>query len=644
MRKPEAIRRAFGALLTVVLALAASNGRVRADVTATPAWQLNGGITTAHLRGGLVYVGGTFTQLYSPSTTEDQFYDFVTGQVLPQCARSTTARALSGNPDGRGGLLVTMREDDAFADAGGAFTPPPGTVIVRIGDDCLWDRQFAAPAIDPDNPGDLTIGLPVRVGNVVLASNAVLGPTSFLRAQVAAYDATTGARLAFRFFDNYSEIGFLGVSATHVIARVRGGFAGAYTLGAVAPATLDLTPTLTFLADEASGARSWIRDQTLYRLRPAPVNTLEAYDLGTLAPKSGWTAPVVPGLVDMEVVGPRVFLTTGTVNGQVVAPPAAVALGTGALDPSWTPATLTRRVPDPTGLPYVPALTQLATDGQRLYVSGDFEVVAGVDRPGVAALSAATGTLEGWDPTPFLVTPLEYSRTGLLMSRPTGTNLVTRRYLAAVDRATGLTTPWNPNDASRVLLHQPTPVSAIAADDTHVYFASATTGEVRRADVVTADVDQNWRIVVSRTGGLTGTVKALAVSNGTVYMGGEFDSVSGVTIPVTARRAVAAVGTDGALRPWAPALDSLEPVTLFRAMLVAGSTVYLGGDFTSVGGQYRPGFAAVDAVTGGLTQPEMFVLGDTRIYGLATDGAQISWPGSPSARRSSAPPASRTRN
>ncbi len=117
------------------------------------------------------------------------------------------------------------------------------------------------------------------------------------------------------------------------------------------------------------------------------------------------------------------------------------------------------------------------------------------------------------------------------MSRPTGTNLVTRRYLAAVDRATGLATPWDPNDAARVLLHQPTPVSAIAADDRHVYFASATSGEVRRADVVSADVDQNWRLVVSRSGGLPGTVKALAISNGTLYLGGEFDSLSGVDLP-----------------------------------------------------------------------------------------------------------------
>ena len=179
------MRRALAAVLTLFVALATASDGVRADVSLTPAWKLNGGVTTAHLRGGVVYVGGTFTQLYTPATTQEQFYDLATGQVLTQCARSTTTRALSGTPDGAGGLLVTVQDDDAFADAAGAFTPPAGTAIVRIGDDCLWDRQFAAPGIDPSNPDDLSMGLPVRVGNVVLASNAVIGPFFFLRAQVA---------------------------------------------------------------------------------------------------------------------------------------------------------------------------------------------------------------------------------------------------------------------------------------------------------------------------------------------------------------------------------------------------------------------------------------------------------------------------
>jgi hypothetical protein len=58
-------------------------------------------------------------------------------------------------------------------------------------------------------------------------------------------------------------------------------------------------------------------------------------------------------------------------------------------------------------------------------------------------------------------------------------------------------------------------------------------------------------------------------------------------------------------------------------MLRLGNTVYLGGAFTVVNDQFRPGFAAVDAVSHELVQPGIVVLGDTRIGGLATDGARV---------------------
>ena len=209
------------------------------------------------------------------------------------------------------------------------------------------------------------------------------------------------------------------------------------------------------------------------------------------------------------------------------------------------------------------------------------------------------------------------------MSRPTGTNRVTRRYLAAIDKTTGIPTAWDPNDSGRLLLHTVSPVSAIATDGAHLYFASATTGEVQRADLGTANVDQNWRFVVSRTGGQPGSVTAMVVNGGAVYLGGEFDSVAGVGITATPRRAVAAVGADGALRPWAPALDGPAGITLLRSLLSFGSTIYMGGGFSAVNGQFRLGFAAVDAVSHVLVQPEMFVLGDTRIRGLDTDGARV---------------------
>lgn len=622
MRSRDRLRRVLsGAVLAV---LAAGAVVTRADVAPAPAWRLGGGASVALVHANTVYLGGAFTRLFAPSSSEDQFYDLLTGQPRPQCARSThAARSLGGMPDGRGGLLVVMQAGNTYADADGPFAPPAGTTIVRVAADCRWDRAFAAPSIDPGAPEDLSIGLPVVVGAFVLASNSVVDPNNFLRAQVASFDAATGARVSFQFYQGVAEIGFFGGGPQTAVARVRDSQSAVYTLGAVTPSTLALTRSQTTLADEGLGSRTWVRATTLYRSRPAPANTLEAYDIASLAPRGGWTSPEVPALTDVEVVGARLFLTGGTVNGQLVAQPAALAADTGALDATWTPPALTRRTPEPSGTVYVPTLTALATDGQRLYFSGDFERVGATDRDGVAALVVSTATLDPWDPAPRLVSPLEYTDGGLLMTRPTGTNRVTRRYLAAIDRATGVATPWDPNDAARVLMHTASPVSSMATDGVFLYFASATTGEVLRAELGSADVDQNWRVVVSRPGGLPGTLRTMVHHAGVLYLGGDFESIAGTAIAPTARHALAAVGTDGALRGWAPVLEGPPGVTLIRALLPLGATVFLAGDFTTVNNQFRLGFGAVEAVTAGLVQPELFVLGDTRIHGLATDGERV---------------------
>lgn len=625
MRTPsERLRRAAG--LGLLLGLAAlGRGTVLADVDPAPAWRLGDAIATTAIHGERIYVGGPFSQLYTPSTTEEQFYDLVTAQVRADCARSTNAsRPLGGVPDGVGGLLVPVQDGDTFADVNGPFAPPAGTTLVRVAETCLWDRPFVAPVIDPAAPDDATIGRPARVGDTVVLTNAVYVPELLqLRAQAASFDARNGARLAFRYYDGVTDIHVLGATASRVVVSLRSGFLGTYVLGAINPSTLELTQSASVLADENLAVRSWVRGDTLYRLRPAPSNALEAYDLTTLAPRLGWSAPIVPALLDLETVGGRVFLTARIVNGQTLAPPAALLAASGAIDTAWLPPALTRRVPDPGGVPYVPTLTALATDGQRLFMSGDFERVGGVDREGVAALQASGGGLDLWDPAPAVVSPIEATTTALLMSRPSGTNRITRRYLAAVDRATGALTPWNPNDPARVLLHAPTPVAALAADAQFVYFASATTGEILRAGADSADVDQTWRVVVTRADGSPGVVTSMVLANGLLYLGGTFDYITGATFAQATRRSLAAVAPNGALSDWAPQLEGPAGATLVRAILPLGPTIYLGGEFIGVNDEFRPGFAAVDALTGLLAMAETYVQGETRIHGLATDGVRV---------------------
>lgn len=88
---------------------------------------------------------------------------------------------------------------------------------------------------------------------------------------------------------------------------------------------------------------------------------------------------------------------------------------------------------------------------------------------------------------------------------------------------------------------------------------------------------------------------AIAVSPDTVYVGGQFHTVSDNKKTTLTERSnlFAANRTTGALLPWAPAVDGLV-----WSVIVVGESVYIGGDFKTVNGVARPAIAKLDAVTG----------------------------------------------
>ena len=105
--------------------------------------------------------------------------------------------------------------------ANGPFVPPGDTTIVRVRDDCQWDRGFAAPAIDPAQ-SERPHGGPARSrGRHRVRVQLDRRPDIFLRAQVAAFDAVSGARLSFQIYPDIAEIGFLGPGPQGPVARVR---------------------------------------------------------------------------------------------------------------------------------------------------------------------------------------------------------------------------------------------------------------------------------------------------------------------------------------------------------------------------------------------------------------------------------------
>jgi len=282
----------------------------------------------------------------------------------------------------------------------------------------------------------------------------------------------------------------------------------------------------------------------------------------------------------------------------------------------------------------------LAVDGSSVYVGGNFAIVAGAPRTGIAEVDFVNGTASSWigntvlgaDIYGIFVTSTtvavagEFTSLGgpaaesfALIDRTTGTTQAwnarpdgnqsrgraiavsgsevfvagesftsvgpsTRNRIAQIDLATKRVTSWNANLVGSI-------VQSLVVDTGVVYvggtFSSA--GGQPRANL--AQLDSMTAGAVNWQPNPNGPVGALAVGTGVIYAGGNFSTVSGMP-----RTNIAAIDAAGMATNWQPNANFYV-----HALAVAGGNVFVGGEFTTIGGASRPSFAEIDAVTGNAT-------------------------------------------
>jgi trimeric autotransporter adhesin len=235
---------------------------------------------------------------------------------------------------------------------------------------------------------------------------------------------------------------------------------------------------------------------------------------------------------------------------------------------------------------------ELALHGKTLYVGGAFDRIGGEQRKLIASLDADTGAISPWHPSASgdHVEAIAVTGSTVYVGGRFGTlGGAPRRNLAALDAGTGNALQWNPNPNDLVF--------DITVLGSSVFVGGGFTrvdGEPRLGvaafDAQTEEL-MAWHADVSSS--LDGPdVSTLTGNKSTLYIGGLFDHVDGLP-----RDGLAAVDSvSGALAQWHPPLSAI-PDTL----VVAGDTVYAGGDFFTPNGNKEIGsLVALDANTGAL--------------------------------------------
>lgn len=436
--------------------------------------------------------------------------------------------------DGAGGWYVA-----------GDFTAVSDTPRARLAHiranrtlDLLWSPDISFPDLGLNRVSAL-----VRYGDTVYLGG------SFDRVDGHVFDSVTGL-----------------VAVDAVTGALRGWYAG----GTVS--TLKLSGSTLYIGGSFESVGSAAR------------KNLAALDLATRTVTS-WSLAIDGPVYDMVVDGGTVYISGAfsKVGGQPHAGIAALDAASGAVR-SWSPP----------GNGKV-----LAAAGANLYVSGSFSISNGLTRQGLVALDKITGAVQPWDPNVL----------GSVEAMVAGGNTLyiggnfwsvggePRQNLAAVDSATGAVTAWNPRPNG--LLHMNGSVNAtvrilaILGDRIYAGGDFYSFGGVARDNIAAIDLatgaPTGWSPSIT---GLPGEVSSLAVSGNAVYIAGIFNKVGDQD-----RDNIAAIdATTGTTLAWNPQHDpSYYSMSILEAR---DGLVYLGGAFSSIGGQQRNNLAAVDGING----------------------------------------------
>ena len=544
LRRARRPRRALILALAVGLTLA---GQAEAQVGFeagvskfhTPTWGTNkieptpysGLIWDIAVKGDTAYIGGAFTSL-APTLELAGAIDGASGLPQPGFPKLEAGEVKVAVPDGVGGWYI-----------GGNFKITLGPTDTRVAlariradgtVDPQWKPQFAAQQQSPSTVWALAVSTNyVYIGGdfTKFQAPASGAGSAAVRNHLARVSVSTGTvDPGWDPAPDGTVVRSIAISPDGTMAYVAGdfqnikgvprnGLAALRTVGAAVEAWAPALANVTSMAVAPDNSRIFLGGDSLAATDPAG---------NVVWNHAGKVKSLSVGRTGATVYAGGEFSSLG---GQPRGRLAAVDGATGTIDPSWTP----------TANDAVAAVT-VSEDGSKVYVGGNFTDLRGHTRNRLAAVDAATGTVEAWDPNAKDGTIVALSVSGSQVYAGgtfKGLGAVPRNQLGAINLVSGEATSWTPvlknlDSNGSPIAGEPPIVQALAlsADGSKVYVGgnfSHVAGpggtDLPRDNLVALDAATGLADPNFKPGALQGTVRSLAVNGNTLYVGGDFKEV-----------------------------------------------------------------------------------------------------------------------
>ena len=588
MKRMDWAKAALAKSPLLVMLFAVSAAMAQNDIPHGTAWTPNGPVHAMVQTPEAIYIGGGFNYL-GRAVGHAAPFDAVTGQVSGSFPWVEAYIVFASAPDGSGGWYI-----------GGGISKVAG--VARNGIAHILSNGALDIAWNPGADGEVYA---LAVSDSILYAG---GEFTYIGGQprnhIAALDAATGAIKA---WDPNADntVCALGVSGSMVYAGGDFSHIGGQSrkiIAALDAATGGATPWDPSTTDSLACVNTLaIVDSKVYaggnfsNIGGQPRNGLAAIEIST-GNATSWN-PNAGQVTALAVLGGTVY--TGH-QGL-----AAYDAATGA-QTAWNP--------NPSIADGYVEIGALAASDSTIIVGGRFTSIGGRSRANIAALDPTTGAATPWDPgADSEVETLAVSGSSIFAGGlfTTVNGQMRRAGVAALDPATGAPTPWNPDTEMAI--------SALAVSGSKVYAAGGSTTLVGggpyviKIDAATGAVT-DLGLGASLSASWSDRIDYLAASSTTVYAGGRFDEFG-----EHARNNLAAFDIEtGAVTDWNPNPSGGNPETAINALVYAGGEIYAGGNFTSIGGQARNYAAALNPQTGAADAWNPNANGPSPGYGAVT--------------------------